>query len=207
MQQENYKILSFLNKIADMVILSALWCICSLPVVTAGASTSALYHTVVRSVREDRAYAAPSFWKEFKRDLKQSTVFCIGALVITLAFAATAYEMYHFLGNFAANVVFVFSCICICVGLTVQIHAYFLIGRFEIRGRAFVSALLKMSGGGVVSNILTFLVLLFAVEVIIWYPVFLLIVPAGFVFVISFMEEKRFRKYIRWNEEEEQGKA
>lgn len=200
MTQGNYKILTFFNKIADMVILSVLWCICCLPVVTAGASTSALYHTVVKSVREDCAYAASDFWKEFRRNLKQSTVFCIGALAFTMLFIAAAYKLSHFLGTFTANVAFVFSCFCICVGLIVQIHAYFLIGRFEIHGKEFIMVLLKLSGSGVGYNFLIFMVLVFAAEAVIWYPVLLLLVPSLFVYLISFMEEKRFQKYIRWND-------
>lgn len=45
-------IMSFLARVADLVILNVLWLLCCLPVVTAGASTTAMYH-VVRHLQEE----------------------------------------------------------------------------------------------------------------------------------------------------------
>lgn len=197
MRSENYKIIYVLNKIADMVIISALWCVCCLPVITVGASTAALYHSVVKSIREDRAYAAPSFWAAFRANLKQCIGFSTGAIGCMLVFGCTIYGIYQYLGNFWANVYLVFSVICFCIVVTVQIHAYFLIGRFEIKGRNFWSVLLKLSGNGLGKNLIILAVLIFAIELILYYPLVILFVPAGFVYLISFIEEKQFEKYIR----------
>lgn len=197
MQSGNNKFVYISNKIADMVIVSVLWLVCSLPVITAGASTSALYHAVIKAVREDKSYAASSFWDAFKMNLKQSTCFHAGTLVCLAAFACSAYGMHHYMGNFAANVYFVFSCICFCVVIVIQLHAYFLIGRFEIRGREFWTVLLKLSGQSIGNNIVMLLVGVFAVEIALYYPPLVLVVPAGFVYVISFVEEKRFGTYIK----------
>ena len=38
----------FMGKLVDMLILSGLWVICSLPVVTIGASTAALYYVTLK---------------------------------------------------------------------------------------------------------------------------------------------------------------
>lgn len=53
-QQDNAFIV-FLNKLADMVILSVLFCLCCLPVFTIGAADAALYHTVVKVLGTIRA--------------------------------------------------------------------------------------------------------------------------------------------------------
>ena len=46
--------MTILNKAADMVVLSVLWCLCSLPLLTLGASSAALYHTAVKVIRQNR---------------------------------------------------------------------------------------------------------------------------------------------------------
>ena len=38
----------FMGKLVDMLLLSGLWVICSLPVVTIGASTAALYYVTLK---------------------------------------------------------------------------------------------------------------------------------------------------------------
>lgn len=197
MQSGNYKFVYLFNKLADMVMISALWGILSLPVITMGASTSALYYAVVKAVREDKAYAAASFWSAFKTNLKQSTCFQACALAGMLAFGGTACGMLQFSGNFAANVYFIFSCTCFCIIIVIQMHGYFLIGRYEVRGKEFLSVLLKLSGRDIGHNIMMLLVFVFAAELVLRCPLSVLFVPAGFTYIISYAEEKRFEQYIR----------
>ena len=41
-------IMKFLSKVSDICIISILWLICCLPIVTIGASTTAAYYTMVK---------------------------------------------------------------------------------------------------------------------------------------------------------------
>ena len=47
------KLLENFNKITDLITLNLLWLICCLPVITAGASTSALYQVTLQ-IAENR---------------------------------------------------------------------------------------------------------------------------------------------------------
>ena len=57
----------FLNSVADMVLLNLLWLLCSLPVVTIGASTVALY-TVTLRYPEDDSGLAKLFFLAFRNN-------------------------------------------------------------------------------------------------------------------------------------------
>lgn len=53
------------GKLVDLMILSVFWLACSLPVVTLGPASVALYHTVVQCIRGNRRdswtlFSAPS---------------------------------------------------------------------------------------------------------------------------------------------------
>lgn len=196
MHSENYRIIYILNKIADMVIVSILWCFCCLPVVTAGASTAALYYAVVKAVKEDQAYAASSFWSAFKGNLKQCLRFSVCAFGCLMMFGCTVYSVYPYAGNLFANVYLVFSSACFCIVIIAQIHASFLVGRFQVSGKGFCSVLMKLMMEGLKDNFVLFLTLLFAAELVMYYPAAILIVPAAFIYLVSFTEEKRFEKYI-----------
>lgn len=198
MFEQNNKIIYYCNKAADMVILSVLWCLCCLPVVTIGASCSALYHTVMKSIREDKAYAAAAFWSSFKSNLKQCIPFTVLSALAAVAFGATAYYCYKNMGGFMTNIYMICSAFCFLLLFVVQIHAYSLIGRFDLNRHEFYSVLVKLCGTGIFRNILLLGVLAFAVEIAFSYPPLLFIVPSGYTFIISYQEEAKFAKFIRY---------
>lgn len=59
------------GKIADYLILSALWLLCSVPIVTAGAASAALYDCCARCVRGGEPNLFARFFRTFRRELVQ----------------------------------------------------------------------------------------------------------------------------------------
>lgn len=56
----------------DIVALSLIWLVFSLPVVTSGASSAALYFALYRRIKKESDAAIPDFMRSFKSNLKQS---------------------------------------------------------------------------------------------------------------------------------------
>lgn len=81
------KFFVFMGKIADLCMLNLLCIICCIPIVTAGASLTALYYVTMKIVRNEEAYIFRSFFRSFKQNFKQATVINI----IMLAAAALLY--------------------------------------------------------------------------------------------------------------------
>ncbi|NCB93939.1 MAG: DUF624 domain-containing protein [Clostridia bacterium] len=75
-----------LNFVANLVILHFVWLLYSLPIVTIGASTTALYYSCMKLIRTDENYVYKNFRKSFKENLKQSTIIWMGILVIGFVF-------------------------------------------------------------------------------------------------------------------------
>ena len=80
-------IYKFMTRLWDMIKLNFLWLICSLPIVTIGASTIAAFTITLKMVEEKEGYVARAFFKAFKANFKQGIV--IGP--ITVVFAAALY--------------------------------------------------------------------------------------------------------------------
>lgn len=74
---------SLLNQLGQLILLSILWTICSLPVITIGASTAALYYTVVKVLRRHQDSLFAAFFREFRNNFLQS-------LNINMVFCATS---------------------------------------------------------------------------------------------------------------------
>ena len=79
-----------ISKLVDCVFLSLLWLIFSIPVITLGASTSALYYTATKVIRHDRGYIFKQFWHCFKTSFKQSTgAWLLYAIMMIVLYADT----------------------------------------------------------------------------------------------------------------------
>ena len=62
----------FMNCLFDILYVGILWIVCSLPVLTAGASTTAAYYAMAKCVRYKTGYIGREFFKSFRGNLKQS---------------------------------------------------------------------------------------------------------------------------------------
>lgn len=68
------KILNGLSKIGDMFILNVMYILGCIPIITIGASTTALYYTTLKMTENNESYVWRDYWKAFKLNLKQATV-------------------------------------------------------------------------------------------------------------------------------------
>ena len=80
-----------LGKIIDVICLSAFWFFLCIPIVTAGAATTALYYTVNKVIRNNRSYIGREFWHAFKTNFRQSTIVW---LILLLLYAIMALGIY-----------------------------------------------------------------------------------------------------------------
>ena len=74
--------------IAYIFILNILWIIFSLPIFTIGASTTALYYSMMQRQRRDESYIHKNFIKAFKENFKQSTILWLIMILVALVLFA-----------------------------------------------------------------------------------------------------------------------
>ena len=75
-------IFSFLNRLADLVMLNILFIMCCIPIFTIGASLSALYSVTLKMAQNEEGYIVRGFFKAFRQNFKQGT----GIWLLCLAF-------------------------------------------------------------------------------------------------------------------------
>ena len=67
-------IMEFIAKIFDLILLNLIFIFSCVPIITIGASTSALSYVTLKMVRNEEAYIVRSFFKSFKDNFKQATI-------------------------------------------------------------------------------------------------------------------------------------
>ena len=63
-----------MGKVADLCLLNLICLVCCIPIVTAGASITALYYVTLKMVRNEESYIFRSFFKSFKQNFRQATI-------------------------------------------------------------------------------------------------------------------------------------
>lgn len=93
---------SYESKFSQMMIklsyscwLNLLWLICSIPVFTLGAATTALYDVSLKIVRDEETSITRQFFRSFRRNFRQSTVLWLILLAAGLLLAVDGWILYH----------------------------------------------------------------------------------------------------------------
>ena len=59
-------LMRFMSRVADMMLLNALWLLCCIPIVTAGAATTAMYHVTLKLAEGEEEGILKTFWRGLK---------------------------------------------------------------------------------------------------------------------------------------------
>lgn len=84
----------FVGKVTDLVWLNILTLICCVPVFTAGAAFSAMYHVLIKMAIKEEGTVTKPFFREFKANFKNATLCWIPSLAILLIMFSNAYLIY-----------------------------------------------------------------------------------------------------------------
>lgn len=125
-------LLSFITRIVYAVWLNILWFVCSIPVITAGASTTALFYVTLKMARNEEGNVTVQFFQAFRDNFRFSTkvwAIMLGAQVI-LAF--DGYVLWHMrftnaFWTFLTAVFLVLAAGCLIVAM----YIFPLMARFE----------------------------------------------------------------------------
>ena len=78
-------VMNFLGKLLDCILLNLLWILCSLPLFTLGASTSALYYCTLKHANDSGISLLQDFFHSFRQNFREGTK--LSCLIIPIAIA------------------------------------------------------------------------------------------------------------------------
>lgn len=86
-------LMQVLNKVADLMLLNILCLVCCIPIITTGASLTALHYMALKIVRNEECYIMRGFFKSFKENFKQGTIIWLLLLLVIGILAGDFYIM------------------------------------------------------------------------------------------------------------------
>lgn len=118
-----------MGRVADLVILNLLCVVCCLPVVTAGASVTAMFYVTLKMARNEESYILRSFFKSFKENFKQAAIINIIMLLAAIMLYFDLSISRNIEGTLGTVMVFVFMVILLLY-LMLFIYIYPVLAKF-----------------------------------------------------------------------------
>lgn len=196
----NNRFIEALEKIADMFLLSVLWLICCIPIITIGTSTIALYYATVKVVRRETGNLFQEFFRGFRQNIRQGVLLEVIYIIVgELLYVAHRFALLAGLTSMVGKAYYIFSFVILLFLLCVTAYLIPVISRFTLSLFSAFRLALAFSMG----NLKTLIPLLFtaigAVAVIYVFPPALLMIPSAYYYLLSFSVEKVLTGYIKTN--------
>lgn len=194
-------VFGFLDKVGQMILLSVMWIIGCLPVVTAATSTTALYYAVIKSIRRDYGSALQEFWQSYRANLKRG----IPITVIGLALAAVLVWNIQLMTNTeqGSSLLLWGSVILLAVLGAMAVYICPVLSRFSLKAGSACRLAFVMA----IRFLPTTLVLAAGTVGLVYLQIYVLpiptvvLLPSLWCFVTTFLMEKALRKFMPPKEE------
>lgn len=140
-----------MSRLAWGCYLNLLWTICSLPIITIGASTTALYYVTLKIAENREGDITQQFFRSFRTNFKQATQLWLILLVLGVVLGTDIYVLRHLTaatsGALAVALTLVLAVVIIATIAYVMVMPYVfaLLARVENTNRAMLKNALLMS--------------------------------------------------------------
>ena len=187
----------FFGKFFDFFGMSCMWLLCSMPLITVGTASIALYDTAAHCLRDGEPNTAKRFFSTFKKELIPGILITILWAVIAMVFwfgYQIVYQIAQENPSVAIFAIVYYISLLIPVGALCWVFAVqsrFVYKFFQLHKMAlyFVFAHLP-------ATVAIVILALIAIEICVDFPFMVIFVPGILVYFQSFFIEKVFKKYI-----------
>ena len=173
-----------ISKLVDCIWLSFIFIITCIPIFTVGASLTALYYTVQKSLKNDRGYIGSEYWHAFKTNFKQSTIAWLIVLIVGIVFSWDLRIMRALdaAGNPLGKVYVLFG-VLLALEMIWASYLFPYIARFENNLRSIMKNAALMAILNLPKTIIIFIYLVVTGVILYVMPIAILLMPSVFTWM------------------------
>lgn len=186
-----------LDHLADLLILSLLWLLCSLPLVTAGAAATALYDAAAHCLHGSEPMPWKRFFHTLRRELPCACIVTVlwGILLVLLVSALEMIASAAFAGSAAAWVFLIFCLVVMVLPVGAACWMFPLLSRFTFHPVELMLTALRMAVGYLPRTIGLVLIVGVTVLLVRVLLIPIVILPGTAAWLFTLLVEPIFRRY------------
>ena len=186
-----------LGYLGDVLMLSLLWLLCSIPLVTAGPATAALYDCVVHCLRRKETDLLGRFFRTLRAELRPG-------ILTTLLWAAILFALFFLRGRLmarlgyggAGGVIGMASLILLLIPVGMASWVFPLLSRFQFSFTALNRTAARLALGHILRTLALGLLSLLGVLACLRFILPIFVLPALLALLWSYLIEPVFRPYM-----------
>lgn len=185
------------RKLVNFILLGLLWILASIPVITAGAATTAMFYTGEKNVRKDAGKIWSTFWKTFRKEFKQATLLWLIGALLTVILANNCLLLWRVDMH---AILFALLAATVVLGVGWMQLWFWYLSKFEDTTRVLLGNTFRIALISLPRILLLFLLAVAAVAVIVisffFAPPVILLVPGIYLMAADAILRKIFRPYL-----------
>ncbi len=194
----NHKFNRVMTRAFDVLLLNGLFLLTSIPIVTSGASSAALYYATSKAVYHDRGGVAREYFRAWKSNLRQGIALQLIFLALSALAALDLFYALHMTS--AARVLYlILGLLPLFLLLPVYIYVYPLLSRVEGRVNEYLFMAARMCVVHLLPTLPLLLLLAVLIVLTVMIPPLILVTPGLFAFLSCPWIEKVLKKHLNYN--------
>jgi uncharacterized membrane protein YesL len=179
--------------VADVMIISLLWILTSLLVVTIGASTTAAYYVLTRRISNREGYIIRDYFTAFKTNFVTATLafMTLAALMIIPLLNISNIGFY---GSFSI-VALPLNIMMLAEAVFVYIHIFPMASRFDMKYRQLMKSAFLIANKHLFTTVTHAVFFVGIIMLCYLYPIFLLFSVGAYCWLSSYLLMRVYRRY------------
>lgn len=184
------KFMKYGTLLADLIILTLLWSLTSLPIITLGASTTALYYVTTRQLSNREGYVTRDYFKSFKQNFFQATI----ATVIFLIIGIILFININYMDS--GSLFFPLQLIIIYEVTITAMYFFPVLARFDMKTIQLFKTAFFLANRHLFTTITNFVLLVAMVMVCMRYGILIIVCAGLYAIISSFTLMHILKKYL-----------
>ena len=177
------------SRISDLIVLGCIFILTSLPIFTLGASCTALYYSVAKSIRFEEGKPVREYFKAWKNNFVQSSIATIIYLLLTGALVCTAVIC----SDGSMTIFIIFAGVILVSSF---IYFFPVLSRFTVSLKACFQISIFFAVHYIAKTAMLLITLALCILVFFIVPVALPVLIPFFTFYATFFVERLFKDYM-----------
>ena len=180
---------TFVGKLADAMLLGALWLLACLTIIGAGPATTALYYVAFKMVRNEENYVYKMFWKSFKENFRQGAI--IGVINAALA-VFIGYDLWFYYGQETqmGSYLFMFFLALAFVWIIGTMYIFAILSKFSNSIKVMYISAYAMAVRHLATTFICLAIMVACVVAVIFIPPLLVFIGGAYIFFTAYPMRK-----------------
>lgn len=179
------KLMKMLTKIANMLIVSVLWCICCIPVITIIPACAALFHTTVEIIQGNGMGVVRDFLLTFREEIAKGIFFTLGSIIVVFLLSVCVYFGWRNYDKVLGMFYLMLGIVLLLFTILVLLHLPVVFSEYSEKPGVVVRLTVYMLSTRLIQALFELVLLAVLVFMTINLPVLIFLIPGLFMDIVS----------------------